>query len=240
MRKVEIKGKAITADTFLLCVPLVGTNIDEVLSEIKLVKQHSPDVYEWRVDFFTENITASMPKIKEAIGSAALLCTLRTDLEGSNKSVEDEDYMTIVTSMIEAGCDIIDLELSRGELLAPLVKLAKRKAITTIVSKHDFDGTPDGSKIMSTLYEMITLDADIPKLAYMAENKKDAARLMAVAATAEKIAPFIMLSMGEHGKITRVAGKTFGSCMTFVSGKANSAPGQIEIEDAQGMIAKLY
>ena len=41
--------------------------------------------------------------------------------------------------------------------------------------------------------------------------------------------PMITMSMGDVGKISRVIGDLYGSDMSFVVGKAASAPGQIPV-----------
>lgn len=44
------------------------------------------------------------------------------------------------------------------------------------------------------------------------------------------------MSMGDYGKVSRVAGKSFGSAMTFgCLGKA-SAPGQINVDDLRAIL----
>lgn len=39
--------------------------------------------------------------------------------------------------------------------------------------------------------------------------------------------PFITISMGKLGAVSRICGETFGSCITFGAGTDASAPGQI-------------
>jgi 3-dehydroquinate dehydratase-1 len=43
--------------------------------------------------------------------------------------------------------------------------------------------------------------------------------------------PLIAISMGHEGVITRIAGGLFGSDITFASGTATTAPGQLSIMD---------
>ena len=68
----------------------------------------------------------------------------------------------------------------------------------------------------------------------MPEKKADVFTLMS--ATDDFVAEngnmsVITMSMGEAGKVSRVAGKSFGSAVTFgCLGKA-SAPGQINVDD---------
>ena len=42
--------------------------------------------------------------------------------------------------------------------------------------------------------------------------------------------PIITMSMSALGVISRIAGETFGSCITFGAGEQSSAPGQVEVK----------
>jgi 3-dehydroquinate dehydratase-1 len=48
--------------------------------------------------------------------------------------------------------------------------------------------------------------------------------------------PAVTMSMGPLGAVSRVAGETFGSCLTFGTVGESSAPGQL---DAAGLRATL-
>lgn len=51
--------------------------------------------------------------------------------------------------------------------------------------------------------------------------------------------PVITMAMGPLGKISRVCGQAFGSCMTFGAGKSASAPGQLGAEDLRAILEDL-
>lgn len=42
--------------------------------------------------------------------------------------------------------------------------------------------------------------------------------------------PVITMSMGDLGKVSRLAGEVFGSCLSFATVGAASAPGQIALD----------
>jgi 3-dehydroquinate dehydratase-1 len=74
---------------------------------------------------------------------------------------------------------------------------------------------------------------DIPKLAVMPRRAADVAALLAATAEAkERLGdrPIVTMSMSGIGAVSRFAGETFGSALTFGSVKATSAPGQIPVE----------
>ena len=51
-KAIEIRGKTLGGDTPLICTPLVGKTRERVLAEAASVMAKSPDVIEWRVDYF--------------------------------------------------------------------------------------------------------------------------------------------------------------------------------------------
>ena len=90
---------------------------------------------------------------------------------------------------------------------------------------------------------MAELGADIPKASYMAQTEEDARVLLSAAEEASKEldVPFIALAMGEEGKITRLAGGMFGSCITYAASERNeTAPGQIKASEMREYLREFY
>src|SRR5699024_3979906 len=38
----------------LICTPITGESEGEIINQLNMLKEHDPDVIEWRADFFTE------------------------------------------------------------------------------------------------------------------------------------------------------------------------------------------
>ena len=115
--------------------------------------------------------------------------------------------------------------------------------VTVIGSYHDFEKTPSATEITKRLVLMRRLGADIPKMAVMPQKQDDVLALMTATWEAKKLmdpVPIITMSMGGMGVISRVAGESFGSAVTFgCMGKA-SAPGQIDVDQLQHMLTILH
>ena len=47
------------------------------------------------------------------------------------------------------------------------------------------------------------------------------------------------MAMGDLGKVTRISGEVFGSCLTFGTVGDASAPGQIESTNLKGILKTL-
>lgn len=223
-----------------ICVPLMGQTPTALLDEIRCDVAQAADLFEWRLDAFHGDALAALPAVKEAAADKPLLCTMRTKKEGGLGDLDAAAYGGLLQSLILTQLpDLIDIELSAGEdAVKPLVCAAHAAGIAVVMSKHDFAETPARHVLENTLYEMHGLGADLPKIAVMPQSVEDVLNLFAAAnRAAEKNGPLIAIAMGELGKISRVCGGFFGSCITFAAGAAASAPGQV---DAGALKAALH
>lgn len=48
------------------------------------------------------------------------------------------------------------------------------------------------------------------------------------------------MSMGKLGRLSRMMGEYFGSCMTFATAKDASAPGQVPLDDLKKVLEVLH
>jgi len=69
-------------------------------------------------------------------------------------------------------------------------------------------------------------------MAVMPQSADDVLTLLTATNEARKTLsqPVITMSMGDLGKVSRLAGEVFGSCLSFATVGAASAPGQIALD----------
>ena len=87
------------------------------------------------------------------------------------------------------------------------------------------------------------MNADIPKIAVMPQNRKDVLTLLAATeemATNYADRPIITMSMAGTGLISRLSGEVFGSCLTFGTAGNISAPGQIDALKLRSVLHILH
>lgn len=242
MKTLNVAGLTLGEGLPKICVPLVGQGMPALLNEINRVSALPADLYEWRADYYYGNPLDALECLESGLGGRPVLCTVRTNREGGEALISMEEYEELLVSMVEkGGFSLLDIELSCGrDRVRRLVALAKGCGIATVVSKHDFQKTPSASEIYKTLVEMKELGADIPKYAVMPQNPRDVLTLLEATLEASgKLGPVITMSMGGLGKISRISGRIFGSCITFGSGDAASAPGQINAEDLRAILRDM-
>ena len=140
--------------------------------------------------------------------------------------------------------DLVDVEAFTGDsYVKEIIKAAHEAGVAVVASNHDFDKTPDKDDIVGRLRKMQDLDADIPKIAVMPQNKKDVLTLLA--ATEEMVSeyadrPIITMSMAGTGLISRLCGEVFGSALTFGAVGKASAPGQMNAADLNTILNLIH
>lgn len=225
-----------------IAVPFVGCNEEEIMEEIAGVKTTEFDIVEWRVDYYkyvenVEKVKNLLQKMRKGLSDIPILVTFRTAGEGGKREIDLEYYIELNKEIAATGnADMIDVELFAAEdkVVRKIVEELHKYNVKVIISNHDFHKTPDKDELVSRMCKMQQLGADIAKIAVMPCSEKDVLELLS--ATCEmkcrhNDTPIITMSMGTLGVITRLAGETFGSALTFGSAKAASAPGQLEANE---------
>ena len=82
-----------------------------------------------------------------------------------------EEYVALNKAIIEAeAIDLVDIETWIGDAaVLELVACAQQHKVKTVISYHNFAGTPSVEWMVSLLTHMADLGADIPKIATMAK-----------------------------------------------------------------------
>ena len=218
MNTIKVRNIEIGSGTPKIIVPIVGVTKQEIIDEAKTFDSIPVDVVEWRVDWFEdvfdfEKVEDVLKELRAVLGETPILMTFRTSKEGGD---------AIVTKIIDG---------------------AHAAGVKVIASNHDFHKTPEKSDIIYRLRKMQDMNADIPKIAVMPQNKKDVLTLLS--ATEEMTSlyadrPIITMSMAGTGVISRLCGEVFGSSMTFGAAKKASAPGQMGVKDLETVLGLLH
>lgn len=248
MKTVQVRNITLGQGIPKIAVPLVDTDREALIKQARTVAALKPDVVEWRIDFYQDvtdydKLGQTATAIREVLGDIALLMTFRTKGEGGNLTLADDQYFQLCQAIAKGKmADLLDVELEHDrQEIKQVLDLAHRNGLKTIMSNHDFDKTPSETDIFSRLKEMAELGSDVAKLAAMPNNVTDVLTLLTATnrAQEELDIPVITMSMGDLGKVSRVAGQVFGSALTFGAVGKTSAPGQISLEDLRHDMADL-
>lgn len=249
MASVKVRNLEIGTELPKICVPIVDKTEEEILESARKITETKADLVEWRVDWFEEifdfkRIQEVLGKLREILNERPILFTCRTAKEGGQISLTKEQYIILNRYAIESGyADLVDVEVfGYPDAGNELVDLAHKKSVLIVGSNHDFQATPSKDEMIRRLVYMQQMGVDIPKIAVMPQNKQDV--LMLLLATEEMVrehgsTPVVTMSMGPQGVVSRIAGKVFGSAMTFGTVGKASAPGQLAVEDLRTVMKIL-
>lgn len=213
----------------MVCVPLTAPTLGDLEEELARAAGLPAGLYEWRADLYAGDWPQALAMLAHR-ARRPLLCTLRTQGQGGSADLSPQAYEARLREFLAAGgFQLLDVELACGDgRAAGLARLAKEKGVGTVLSHHDFAGTPGKEEMLALLCRMKELGADLPKLAVMPNTPRDVLDLLEATLEAEeRLGPVVTMSMGALGKVSRVCGGLTGSCLTFAAGVRPSAPGQL-------------
>ncbi len=249
MKTVTVKGIEIGDGQPKVCVPIVASEDKAILEMASRLNHSEADIIEWRVDCYSEvkNLQKTitlLQELRDVLREKPLIFTFRSIIEGGNAQLSNADYYALNCEAANYA-DIVDVEIIRDEATAAmLIAELKDKGAYVLGSNHDFSETPEVKEIVLRLCEMQDLGADIVKIAAMPNSPADVITMLTATEEMQSqygIVPFVTMSMGALGKITRVAGETFGSAITFAAldGQA-SAPGQMSLDEVKSTLSMLH
>lgn len=173
--------------------------------------QDLTDLVELRLDLFLPFTPQDISRLMREF-SFRIIFTVKTQRQ-TLQEIED---------LCEVGPEFVDLESSGPPSFVEKIA-ARFPTIKIIISYHNFQETP--SDLDSLWHSMQRTHAYLYKIALQANSSVDALRLLVWAKGKANLIP---ISMGEHGKISRMLSSALGSHFTYGTvGKNTTAPGQI-------------
>ena len=250
MSCVDIRGCRIGEGRPKVILPIVERAEAAILEKAAQFSTLQADCVEWRVDHFDDARTPGavarcLAKLRVALKDKLLLVTFRTKTEGGEQALSHPEYLAFLSLILDTDCaDLLDIEFfTAGADLPKLVEQAHSAGVAVVCSSHDFAKTPPRAERGERMGQRQQAGADLPKLAVMPQSRTDVLELLA--ATAEMAdhhpeTPVITMSMGVLGAVSRLAGETFGSAMTFANPGQASAPGQVSLNIVNEVLDALH
>lgn len=249
MKTLTIRGVELGAGRTKLAVSLAASTPEELAAQATALRALPLDLVEWRADSFSglgdePALRDTLRALRGALGDIPLLFTIRTARQGGAAALPPERYAELTLAAARSGCaDLVDVELSGDEVMVrELLRGVHGAGCPVVGSRHDFSVTPPREAMLAFLCEAQELGADVPKLAVTPQSDADVLALLAVSAEfREKRAdrPFITVSMGARGVVSRVACALSGSCLTFACADAPTAPGQLPAAELRRILSAL-
>jgi len=200
----------------MICVSLGRTRHKHMIAEHQHLAENGVKLVELRLDYIGRAVNLSR-LLKDR--PTPVVATVRRREDGGRWLGTEADRRMLLRSAIVTGVEYVDLEADvAGEI--PRYGNTKR-----VVSFHDFNGTPDNLEDLHAA--MAAEDADIVKIATMANSFSDNVRMLELVKNAK--VPTIGICMGEIGTMTRILASRVGSPFTYATYSTDRklAPGQL-------------
>ena len=252
MKTITVKKLLLGQGRPKICIPLTGRSLEEIGIQAGNLKSYPADMVEWRCDWFEgvgdyRQTDEALALIREKTEALPLLVTFRTAGEGGQREAGDQDYYALLDHLADMEeVDLLDMEawFCPGKTADRTAGL-QRKGKKVILSYHDFSGTPSLEEMILRLETMASMGADLAKIAVMPESMEDVYRLLRATSIVhgKDLCPLVTMAMGQQGLLSRLCGEFSGSCLTFGSAGAASAPGQaaadrlrLVLDDIHGLL----
>lgn len=247
MKPLWVRNCALGSGMPKICVPLMAKTEEELRALARSVRESGAGLVEWRVDAYRGgDVTGALKALRQELGEEMpILFTFRTREEGGLAGISGEEYARLYRAA--AGCgwaDLFDLEVNRGEaVVRPLLRQVQALGGKGVLSFHDFEKTPGEETLLTLFRRMEQWGADIAKIAVMPRDNRDVTTLLSAAARYSGESPqlpLIAISMGQRGMVSRLCGEITGSCLTFGTWGAASAPGQPSVDELRAALRLLH
>ena len=252
-KPVEVRGVLLGTGLPKICVPLTAENAGGLAEQAREAVRAGADLTEWRFDCFEERsaagLKAGLEVLDEALRSGSdkrlpLLFTIRTRPEGGSADLSLEEYIRLnLLAASDERVDLVDVEVfGEDEKKKELIRSLQEHGVKVIGSRHYFEETPQLQELFTALFGLDASGADVLKLAVMPQFLEDVQMLIQAVdkLTKHSVHPVIAMSMGEMGRITRIWGEAFGSCVTFGTAGPASAPGQMPAEKLREELLEVH
>jgi len=200
----------------MICVSIGRGRHKHMIAEHRHLADQGAQLVELRLDYI--NGTVNLKRLL-ADKPCPVVISCRREQDGGRWAGTEDERIMLLRSAIVSGVDYVDLE---EDVASQIPRYGDTKRI---VGLHDFHQTPDD--LPAVAQRLAALDADIVKLATMANSPHDNVRMLETIRDTEF--PVVGMCMGEIGTPSRILAARYGAPFTYATfhHERTLAPGQL-------------
>jgi len=208
------------------------------LGEEPAAREHA-DAIEYRLDLSEGGLDALVPYE----GELPLLVTNRVESEGGDAPDAPARLDALETAVDQPRVEAVDVELAALEDGGGqrVLDRARETGVATVVSAHDFEGTPPRDRLRSLL-DRACEHGDVGKLAVTASSPDDVLDLLAATRAATRDGGQVAtMAMGAPGRHSRAVAPLYGSRIGYapINPVKATAPGQYDLATLRDLVNRL-
>ena len=195
---------------------------------------------EFRFDYLNEftNLDIILEKISKYQKQS--IYTLRPANEGGKFLEGEFERLILIKKLALARPMLLDLEyntISENNMLADFID---NNHIRTLISWHDFAGTPEKEILINLIYKM-RIFSNFIKIVTTAKSIDDSINILELYKVIDSSINLVAFSMGELGIISRVLCNIIGDCpFTYSTIEKAVAPGQLTINQMRSIYSLFH
>lgn len=206
--------------TSIICVSIARGRHKHMRAEHQHLAENGARLVELRLDYIRRAVTLKR-LLKDR--KCPVVATCRRPQDGGKWTASEAERVILLRAAIVEGVDYVDLEEEIAE------DIPRYGATKRIISMHDFDETPENLEEIHA--RLASKDADIVKLACMANSPHDVTRMLKLIEQSE--IPTVGICMGDIGMSSRLLAGKFGAPFSFATfhHERTIAPGQLSFQE---------
>jgi 3-dehydroquinate dehydratase type I len=225
-----------------ICVPLPVSDFSSVGPSVRRAEAAGADLIELRFDYLKAEAFERLSMLKGVVDGATvpLIATNRHHSQGGQRLQDEKQRVQILIEAAKLGFEYVDIELTISNL-RPTIRKVKSYGAKTIVSFHDFKGTPEISEMEKIAESEVKAGAAVCKLVATANSLDDSVKCLLLTYKMSRDMDFICFAMGKAGILSRVLSPLMGAWFTFASLESGleTASGQTSIDELRQFYRRL-
>ncbi len=203
----------------MICVSIGRSRHKHMLAEHRHLVEQGARLVELRLDYISSRVNIQR-LLKDR--PCPTIVTVRREQDGGKYTGSEETRLMMLREAIANGVEYVDLE---EDIAGQIPRFGKTKRI---ISYHSFRNTPENLRELHS--RLAAFDADIVKIATMANHPHDNLRMLETMQESEQ--PTIGMCMGDIGTPSRIMAAKFGAPFTYATfhHERALAPGQLSYE----------
>ena len=188
--------------------------------------RNPPDLFELRLDA----LVADLSLVRRGIDKlpAPLIITARHPREGGINQLSARHRRALLDEFLSRAA-YVDIELRSVRTSAAILRTARAKGVRTIISFHDFKGTPRGSKLNELARRAESLGGDLLKVATRTDKPAQLRSLFDFFEAHRQKTKLAAMGMGTLGRKARLWCARHGSLLNYAHLGISRIDGQLSV-----------